>query len=318
MKLEESWISEYPKYTFNSYSRYLKLLYGQSVYRVSVDAGFSCPHRRTSKTGSGCTFCDPSGSRAPYLGNAENIQAQIENSIGFITKRYNVGAYILYFQAFSNTFAVCEKLKRIYDTGLRVAPFKELVISTRPDCIDEEKADLIASYANKGLKVWVELGLQSASDVTLQRINRAHSVETFQSAYSLLKRKNIFVAVHVIFGLPGEREQEIENTILYVANLSPDGIKIHNLNISRDSHLEKEFLEGELIAPGAERHLNYIIHALEMLPPKTLIMRLVCDTPVSRRLAPRKFIEKAIFYDRIKNEMIKRNTRQGKYYKQYS
>ncbi|MBN1696446.1 MAG: TIGR01212 family radical SAM protein [Spirochaetales bacterium] len=314
MSTDAAWLDLYPEHTFNAYALYLKRLYGRSVYRVAVDAGFSCPNRGKTRSHPGCTYCDEYGSRAPYLGHGGSLEEQIEGAIKFLKNRYGAEDYILYFQAFSSTFGSVEDCRAIYDRALRLAPFKELVVSTRPDCISVDIADLLDSYVKPDMKVWVELGLQSASDTTLKRIRRGHTVATFTEAYRLLKGKGINVAVHLIFGLPGEGSREIRKTVSFMSGLAPDGIKIHNLHIPRDTAIHREFLAGELVVPSPQRHLEYVIQGLELLPPETIIMRLTCDTPPERLVFPGHFWEKSRFYAAVREEMRKRNTWQGRCY----
>jgi radical SAM protein (TIGR01212 family) len=187
-----------------------------------------------------------------------------------------------------------------------------LVVSTRPDCVDEGKADLLASYRSRGLDVWVELGLQSSNDLTLSRINRGHTVADFTKAYGLLRRKGIKIAVHLIFGLPGEGAREADASSRFLAALDPDGVKIHNLHIPRGTVLAEELAKGELTAPTAPRHLEYTIAAIERLPPDTVIMRLTCDTPEERLAAPRQFWPKGAFLDRLADAMRDRGAHQGR------
>jgi radical SAM protein (TIGR01212 family) len=314
MCIETSWFELYPHHTFNAYAHYLRKLYNQSVYRVSIDGGFSCPHRGEDRRNPGCTYCDEHGSRAPYLGDIQEIEIQINGAIEFLKKRYGAVLYLLYFQAFSSTYAPVQKCKELYDRALSCAPFRELIISTRPDCISHDIVALLCSYKDSGIKVWVELGLQSASDITLERIRRGHTVETFRVSYNLLKQKGIAVTIHLIFGLPGEGIDDILNTIAFVSCLKPDGIKIHNLHIPHGTDLFHEFLTGEIVVPSPQRHLEYVIQALELLPPQTIIMRLTCDTPYKRLVFPRQFWDKSQFYEAVRKEMRRRNTWQGRCY----
>lgn len=300
---------------FFNYSQYLKKKYGETVYRVSVDAGFSCPHRGDNRRNPGCIYCDEQGSRAPYLGDTHAIHEQVQGAIAFLKKRYKAKQFILYFQAFSNTFAPVKKLKAIYDYGLGLADFKELIVSTRPDCIDSKKASLLSSYKKKGIEVWIELGLQSAQDNTLNLIKRGHSLKDFIKAYQILKQKHLKIAIHLIFGLPGEGMKEIIATVKFVASLLPDGVKIHNIHIPYNTLLYEQYLKGEIIVPSAEHHLEYTIKALTLLPPQTVIMRLTCDTPQEKLAAPRFFWKKSHFYNIIKQEMIKRSINQGCFFK---
>jgi radical SAM protein (TIGR01212 family) len=314
---------------FFSYSNYLNQKYGESVHRVSVDAGFSCPNRGPDRTSPGCLYCDEHGSRAPYLGPIvesepavqeadvqsdwrQDLRNQIDQSRQFLRSRYGAQLYILYFQAFSGTYAPVARLRRIYDFALSLGRFQELVVSTRPDCIDQPKAELLASYRRGDFDVWVELGLQSANEQTLERINRGHTVRDFEQAYRICRNLDLKLTVHLIFGLPGEGLREIRRTIDYVAALRPEGVKIHNLHIPKGCPLYTEYLRGELTVPSDRRHLEYAIQALELLPPETVIMRLTCDTPKSLLAAPRHFAPKARFLSALRRELEARDTWQGR------
>jgi len=313
---------------FLSYATYLKKKYGQAVYRVSVDAGFSCPNRGPDRSAPGCLYCDERGSRAPYLGYGEtaagwrvpgegtdwrqDLRRQIDSGRKFLRSRYGADLYILYFQAFSGTYAPVDTLRRIYDFTLGCAPFRELAVSTRPDCIDPARAELLASYRQEDFDVWVELGLQSGNEESLRRINRGHTVEDFDRAFRICRSFDLKLTIHLIFGLPGEGIDEIRRTIDYIAGLKPEGVKIHNLHIPTGCPLYSEYLSGELSVPCAGRHLEYTIEALERLPEDTVIMRLTCDTPDALLAAPRPFPAKARFLSRLREQMDSRGTWQGR------
>ena len=342
--MNNTWM-EKSNHQFYSYSRYLKEKYGTSAYRVAVDAQFSCPNRNADKTG-GCTYCDELGAMAVYQRGQEadlahsgsspaidqidnlplhlqylspdmdsrkkRIQEQIENSINFLKRRYDPEYLLLYFQAFSNTFAPVSELKEIYDYSLSLAPFKELIVSTRPDCLSMATIRLLSSYKQRGLDVWVELGLQSSNDHTLNRINRGHSRDDFIKAYKLLKENGIKTTVHLIFGLPGEGYDEIMSSVRFIAEMKPEGVKIHNLHIPIGTELFSEYLMGEITVPSGMRHLEYTIEAIERFPRSTVIHRLTCDTPSHRLGAPRKFFRKGSFYSLLTKEMELRDSFQGR------
>ncbi len=306
----------YKNRLFYSYSSYLKKLYGTSAYRVSVDAGFSCPNRGDNRKNPGCTYCDEHGAKASYIRKERDltIEEQVRDGIIFLKKRYKAEVFLLYFQAFSGTFAPEEKLREIYDYTLGLSDFSELIVSTRPDCINPRNADLLASYKERGLDVWVELGLQSASDISLKRINRGHTVEQFHDSFILLRERGIKITVHMIFGIPGETAASISESVDYLAGLHPEGLKIHNLHIPYATPMFNEYLLGELSVPCGERHIDYTIHALEKLPPDVIIHRLTCDTPGGGRAVPKNFPKKGSFYNTLRNEMLKRKTCQGRLY----
>ncbi|HOV63878.1 MAG TPA: TIGR01212 family radical SAM protein [Spirochaetia bacterium] len=301
-------------YPFYRYSTYLEKRYGRPAYRIGIDGGFSCPNRGKTRYEGGCTYCDAEGSRATYTRRSDTrtIEEQIRRGREFLSARYKAETFLLYFQAFSSTYAPVQQLREIYDFGLSCGRFEELIVSTRPDCIDREKASLLGSYRERGLDVWVELGLQSVHERTLKRINRGHSVEEFFDAYRMLKEAGVKVGVHVIFGLPGEDRDDCMETIQELSRYRPDGIKIHNLHIQAGTSLASEYLGGEISVLSAARHLDYVIGALELLPPQTVILRLTCDTPEKRLLAPRNFPNKDVFYAQVAERMRERQTYQGR------
>ncbi|OQY38769.1 MAG: TIGR01212 family radical SAM protein [Spirochaetaceae bacterium 4572_7] len=297
------------------YSDYLKKKYGKTVYRVGVDGGFSCPNRKGGRNGNGCTFCGSFGARSAYLGDNESLmEEQIKRSIGFLKRRYKAESFILYFQAYSSTFGSVNRLKNIYDYGLSLGNFVELVVSTRPDCITDDICKLLKSYVSDGFDVWVELGLQSSNDISLERINRGHNFKDFQKAFSLLKSYGIKVTVHLIFGLPGESSSDILNSVRDLAKLKPDGVKFHNLHIPTGTVMFEEYLRGELAFPSSLRHAEYVADAVELMPPETVVMRLTTDTPGSRHSVPGYFLDKSIVYNKVRSILEDRETFQGIHY----
>jgi hypothetical protein len=299
---------------FYSYSRYLKRRHGGKTYRVAVDGGFSCPNRLMGRESDGCTFCDSHGARAEYLDTIRTMREQIDRGVAFLKRRYGAEHFALYFQAFTSTFGTPGELKRIYDAGLETFPFRELVVSTRPDCLDRERVAVLSSYQSADRDVWVELGLQSAHDTTLRTIRRGHSVADFERAFALLKDAGLHVAVHVINGLPGEGRREIEETAGFIGRLRPDGVKIHNLHIPRGTALYREYLAGNLTLPSHARNLEYAARFIERLPPETVIMRVSCDTPRDQRALPRHVVPKQQVYSALTHELERRGSWQGKYY----
>ena len=296
---------------WNRYSDWLRTRYGGRTARVPVDGGFTCPNRRPDGTG-GCVYCDTEGSRSPVLGKALEIEAQVERSAAFQLRRYGARNLLLYFQAFTSTHAPASRLRELYDAALSRADFRGLIISTRPDCLSPEKAELLASYRDRGLDVSVELGLQSSKDTTLARINRGHTAGDFAAALGLLRGRGLPATAHIIFGLPGESETDMLETVGFLAGLGIDGIKVHDLHVPYGSDLYRCALAGELALLSPRRHLDLCVRALELLPPKTVIQRLTTDTPPDRRALPRRSIEKAGFYRRLEAELEARDTWQGR------
>lgn len=302
------------KAPFLRYSTYLRSKYGGPVYRVPVDAGFGCPHRIDGLSGSGCRYCGATAGRAAFVDPAESLAGQIAKGTGFLRRRYKAEQFLLYFQAYSGTHGDVERLRKLYDEGLSAAPFRELVVSTRPDCLDPAVVDLLSSYRTDNREVWVELGLQSADENTLRRVNRRHGLAEFEESFVLLRRAGIKVAVHVMFGLPGEGMEECLSTVSYLNRFHPEGIKIHNVHVTADAALAHDYYAGEVTVPSRERHLAYVVEALQLLPEDVIIMRLTCDSDPQIRLAPKRLIEKQQFYRDVEARLEALGAFQGSRY----
>ncbi|MBN2653062.1 MAG: TIGR01212 family radical SAM protein [Spirochaetales bacterium] len=325
-----------------SYNEYLQEKYKARVYRIGVDAGFSCPNRKNGRNSKGCAFCDEFGARAVYIrneeqqnleianelskGNLENfpdsytkhgIELQIKRGIEFSIKRYKAEKFILYFQAFSNTNAEPKILEEIYQHALNQHKFEEFIISTRPDCITEEIAQLLQRIKEQNkIELWVELGLQTADDSILEKINRGHNYSDFLDAFNLLRSHGIKIATHLIIGLPGEDDASFRRTIKSVAQLHPEGLKLHNLHIVKKTAFGRQYLRGgNIAAPSMDRYLDKVIYIVEQMPQETIIMRVTCDTPRDKLLAPARDTKKVAFVQQLKDQMQLRNSFQGKEFK---
>ncbi|WP_245540070.1 TIGR01212 family radical SAM protein [Sediminispirochaeta bajacaliforniensis] len=317
---------------FYRYSSYLKDRYKEPVYRIGIDAGFGCPNRNPDGRG-GCYYCDEAGSRAAYqeangphsfLRSSSGpdpddpywqtwMKRQIDEGGTFLSNRYGVHSFILYVQAFSGTWAPVPRLKHIYDYLLSLASFRELIVGTRPDCVDEEVVKLLSSYASSlDMDVWLELGLQSYHDQTLRHIGRGHDTSAFERAYETARAGGLKCSVHLIFGLPGEDDAMMEESVCRLARLRPDGVKIHNLHIAEGTRFAQWWREGRLQVPDTTHHLRLVADALELLPETTVVQRVTCDTPKARLLAPVDFASKAHFYRLLDEELEKRNSYQGR------
>lgn len=302
----------------NRHADALRLRHGDRVWRLGLDGGFSCPNRLRVRESGGCSYCAPGAARATYLPKgATSIAAQVEAGTAFLAQRYAAKLFLPYFQAFSSTFAEVGALRERYDEALLAvrsgAPgaLRGLVVSTRPDCIDEEKAELLASYARDGLEVWVELGLQSSHDRTLARIGRGHDYAAFLRARELLARPGLRVAVHLILGLPGEGRDDMLETVSRIAALSLDGVKFHDLMIPRGSALAAEYMLGELSLMHSRRLPALLADCLELLDPGCEIIRLCSDARPAEILAPRWRPDKTVVYLAVEALLASRGSRQG-------
>lgn len=302
----------------NRHADALRLRHGDRVWRLGLDGGFSCPNRRSGRGGGGCSYCAPGAARAIYLPEGESsISAQVEAGLSFLVRRYDARLFFAYFQAYSSTFADPDTLRSRYDEALQVlracAPgaLRGLVVSTRPDCVDESRAELLASYARGGLEVWVELGLQSSHDRTLGRIGRGHDYAAFLRAVEILARHGLRTAAHLILGLPGETRADMLETVSRIAPLGLGGIKFHDLLLPRGSALAAEYLRGELSLMHARRLPALLADCLELLPWDCEVIRLSSDARPAELLAPRGRPDKTVLYLAVEALLASRGSRQG-------
>ncbi len=229
---------------FLTFNKYLKNLFGCKVYKVSVDANFTCPNRDGTKSKKGCIYCDSYGSSSRVHKKNVSIKEQILKNIKVRKARYKAKKFLAYFQPFSNTYASVDKLKHLYNEAIYShVDIIGLSISTRSDCIDEEKVKLIASYREFLPFVSIELGLQSIHNKTLNLINRKENLNDFIKAYTLIKKYNLHLCVHVILGLPEETFDDMLNTAKFLSKLKVDGIKLHLLIVLKNTPLEKMYIQ---------------------------------------------------------------------------
>jgi len=299
---------------YNSFSGYLKKRFGEKVFRVCLDAGFTCPNRDGTCGVQGCAYCAP-GSSWNNRWEGFPLHDQVRLGKEAIRRRYGANRFIAYFQAFTNTHAPAGLLKDIYDSVLcGDREFVGLAIGTRPDCIDREKLALIESYREHGLEVWVEYGLQTSNNCTLELINRGHTAEDFSSAVLLTKEYDILVSAHIIIGLPGEHREENLKTARFVAGLPIDGIKIHNLNIVEGTRIAEMYKSGSVNPLALEEFSYRVVDFLEHMDPRVVVDRLVAETPASILIEPKWSLNKQAVLRAINLEFEKRASFQGKHF----
>ncbi len=297
-----------PRYrTFNNF---LREYFGARVYRVPIDAGFTCPNRDGVRAFGGCTFCDERGSGAPTIDVRLDVQNQVRRGINRARQRYKAQKFMAYFQAFSNTYAPEAVLKSLYDVALEPEDMVGLCVGTRPDCVPDNILDLLAEY-NERTFVWLELGLQSGKNKTLELINRGHTAEEFFDAAERAKSKGLRVATHLIFGLPDESEEEMLETVRKVAQTGIDAIKIHQLCVYKGTPMEDDYKAGRLPLLDEDRYIQLVCDSLELLPPEMVIMRLVAEGSEDEIIAPKWAFEKRRVMERIDSELERRGTEQG-------
>ncbi|MBR1738718.1 MAG: TIGR01212 family radical SAM protein [Ruminococcus sp.] len=296
---------------FRSYSGYLKERFGRKVYKVPLNAGFSCPNRDGTKGRGGCIYCSGALS-GEFAGDpGESIRKQYEAVRSSLYKKWSGGACIPYFQAGSNTYADTSALRALYKAALSLPDAVGLSIATRADCIDGEKADMLAELA-EGTYLTVELGLQTIHDKTAAAINRCHSYEDFLKGFELLKSRGINVCVHIINGLPGETEEMMRETARAVGELGAHEIKIHMLHILRGTAAEELYRRGGWELMELEGYVSLVCDQIELLPDSVLIGRLTGDGAKEELVAPLWTRDKRRVLNGIDKELRRRNTYQGR------
>lgn len=294
---------------YNQFSAYLKDKFGVKVYKITLDAGFSCPNRDGKISTGGCIFCDDGGSFSQAHSNLLSIEEQVQTGIKNLSGRFKAEKFMSYFQAFSNTYKPVAELEKIYKSSLCDERIVGLSIGTRPDCVDDEKLKLISSFT-KDYETWLEYGLQSIHDKTLERINRGHDFDCFLKAYEKTKENNIKVCVHVIFGL-WESHDEIMQTAQKLAELKVDGVKIHMLCALENTKLANLYRAGEIDFMSEDEYVQTVCDFLEYLPPDTTIHRLAGNGFSKTLIEPQWLGKKFDCLNKIDREFEKRNSYQG-------
>lgn len=304
--------AEFPEFGTNgkryfTFNDYLYSKFGKKVYKITLDAGFSCPNRDGTISHGGCIFCDDSGSFSMAHSSCFSIEEQVRTAIANLPKRFKAEAFLAYFQAFSNTYADIKTLQKTYDAAFCDERIVGISIGTRPDCLDNEKLDLIASYKNP----WLELGLQSAHDKTLKLINRGHNYKTFEDAYFLAKKKDIRVCVHIILGLPEETPQDMLKTARILSNLEIDGIKLHVLTVLENTPLAKIYAKNPINLLSEDEYCCLVCDIIEILPKTTTIHRVGGSGLSTTLIAPLWARNKFETMNKIDRILWERNTFQG-------
>ncbi len=294
-----------------SFNNYLRETFGTRVYRVPLDAGFTCPNRDGTRAFGGCTFCDDRGSGAPTIDARLSVRKQLETGMKRIQRRFKAKKFLAYFQAFSNTYAPEGILRGLYDAALEHPDVVGLCIGTRPDCVPDNILEMLAEYDRKTF-VWLELGLQSAFDETLAAINRGHTAEEFFDAVRRAKARGLRVATHLIFGLPGEKRDQMMETVRRVALSGTDGIKMHQLVVYKGTPMEQDFRAGDLPLLEEDEYVNLVADALEILPPNMIVMRLVAEGTADELIAPHWSFHKERVLEKIHLELRRRGSGQGR------
>ncbi|OGW20345.1 MAG: TIGR01212 family radical SAM protein, partial [Nitrospirae bacterium GWC2_46_6] len=295
---------------FNAFGPYLKREFGSIVYKVNVDAGFTCPNRDGTLGVTGCVYCNNDSFRPSKCKPELSITEQIKTGIAYLSRRYKADKFLVYFQPYTNTYAPVEDLERLYREALSGPSVIGLAIGTRPDCVDEEKIELLQELA-KDYFILVEYGLQSIYDKSLDYILRGHDYRTFLDALRMTAGRGIHIGAHIIAGFPTETREETLAIADELSNLPVEFLKIHQLQIVKETVLAEQYLKEPFHTFGYEEYLDFIVDFIERLSPEIIIQRLFATAPDDILIAPLWGKTRQQIIRDIEERFIKRNAFQG-------
>jgi radical SAM protein (TIGR01212 family) len=296
---------------YNSFGSYIKKYFNTTVYKVNVDAGFTCPNRDGTISASGCIFCNNESFRPISCKPNLSLSQQIKNGIEHVKKRYKAEKFIVYFQPFTNTYASVNELERLYNEALSNPNVIGLAIGTRPDTVDEEKISLLESLAQKQF-ILIEYGMQSIYDRTLEYINRGHDYNTFLRALDLTKKRGIFIGSHIIVGFPTETREEMLAMADEISHLPIEFLKIHQLQVIKNTPLEIIYKDIPFHVFEYNEYLDFVTEFIERLSPKIVLQRLFATAPDNILVAPHWGKQRQEILRDIEKKFEVKDTYQGK------
>lgn len=298
---------------YHTWNYYLRRTFGEKVFKVSLNGGFTCPNIDGTKSIGGCTYCSSLGS-GDFAGNPQkSIHEQFSEVKAQLHKKWHNAKYIAYFQANTNTYAPVSVLREKFEPVLNEENVVGLSIATRADCLPDDVLDYLSELNGK-TNLFVELGLQSVSDETGRKINRAHTYSEFLQGYNALRERGIKTCVHLIVGLPGENHDMILKSALTVARLKPHSIKLHLLHILKGTVMAEQYARGEFDVLSRDEYVNLIVDILELISEDTVIQRLTGDGGRDSLIAPLWSLKKFVVLNEIDKEMVRRDCYQGDRY----
>ncbi len=297
---------------YYSWNQHLRDTFGEKVFKVALDGGFTCPNRDGTIGFGGCTFCSERGSGDYAQSNIDDLSTQINKGIAMMQRKWpKANKAIGYFQNFTNTYAPVEHLKKQYETVLAHPSVVGLMIGTRPDCLEEAVLDYLGEL-NQRTYLWVELGLQTAHDSTAHDFNRGYPYARFVNSVHALRARGIKVCVHIINGLPGETSDMMLSTVKQVlADTQIQGVKLHLLHLMKNTPMVEDLNTGKLVLMAQEAYIDVLCEQLAMLPKHIVIHRLTGDAPRESLIGPMWSLKKWEVLNAIDQAMIDKNYVQG-------
>ena len=286
----------------------MKVRFGTRVHKVAIDAGFTCPNIDGTKGRGGCTFCN-NVSFSPHGRKSRGVAEQVESGRQVIQKRTGAKRYIAYFQAYTNTYADPQALDQMYREALAEPDVLGISVGTRPDCVPDPVLDLLAGYREEGHEVWLELGLQSAFDTTLDRVNRLHYFSEYRQAVRASQLRGLQLCTHLIAGVPGEDEYHYRETMERVLELGTDGFKFHPLHVVKGTMLANQWRQGEFEPMSQEMYVETVVNWIEQAPEEMVYHRLTATASESILLTPLWCGKKWKVLNAIEEELRRRHVK---------
>jgi len=302
---------------YNSFGSYIREKFGARVYKVNVDAGFTCPNRDGTIGTTGCIYCNNDSFRPNSCKPTLSVSEQIRNGIIHIRKRYKAEKFLVYFQPYTNTYAHVEELERLYKAALTDPSVVGLAIGTRPDTVDNEKILLLEELAKRNF-ILIEYGLQSIYDRTLEFINRGHDYNSFLKALAMTKDRGIYSGAHVIVGFPTESKEEMLDMADEISHMSVDFLKIHQLQVIKDTPLEIMYRGNPFHIFDYGEYLDFVSEFIGRLSPKIVLQRLFATAPDTILIAPRWDKSRQEILRDIEKKLESRDIYQGKNLKSFA
>lgn len=295
---------------YNDYGSWIRSQFNFRIQKISIDGGFSCPNRDGTVSAGGCTFCDNRTFNPSYCNPAKSIREQIQTGKDFFARKYPTMRYLAYFQAYSNTYAPLDTLRRRYEEALSQDGVVGIVIGTRPDCVTEETLDYLEELSRSTFVI-VEYGIESVDNATLKRINRGHTFECSRDAIIATHERGILTGGHIILGLPGETAEDNIRQAAETSALPLDILKLHQLQIIRGTQLAEDYLSKPFKLYTADEYIDVCIRYIERLRKDLVLERFVSQSPADMLIAPKWGIKNHEFTNRLVNRMKELDTWQG-------
>jgi len=300
---------------YNDFSTYFRQQFSERVQKVSIDAGFTCPNRDGSKGVGGCSYCNNKTFKPTYCNLENSVSSQVEQGINFFAKKYKAMKFLAYFQAYTNTYAPLDDLKKLYNEALQHPKIIGLVISTRPDTVSEELLDYLAELSQQ-VYVMVEFGLESHLDRTLESINRGHTFAESVWALEQTAKRGINNGAHMILGLPGENREDLMEQARVISQLPVKNLKLHQLQIHKRTLLARQYEENpeRFRLYSAEEYIDLVVDYLELLNPAIIVERFISQAPPEMLVAPKWGLKNFEFVAKVEKRLAGRDTWQGRLY----